>query len=256
MRTALFVPCYVDQFFPQVAIAALTVLDRLGVQVEVPEGAACCGQPAANAGYARDGHSTLERFVDVYAEYDRVIVLSGSCAVHVKQHAGEIVARGGTADRAGSRVGERTTELCTFLHDEIGVERIAQLDARLDQRVAIHIGCHALRALGLAKPSELQIRPFDKVRALLGTVRGLAVADLSRQDECCGFGGTFAVAEPDISAKMGRDRLRDYRGHGAQAVVSTDMSCLMHLGGLARRDRAALPMYHVAEVLAGSAGAV
>jgi L-lactate dehydrogenase complex protein LldE len=255
MTVALFVPCYVDQFFPHVAIAALTVLERLGVRVDVPEGAVCCGQPSANAGYVRDGHSTLDRFVDTYASYERVIVLSGSCAVHVKQHAGEVVVHGGRADRAGERVAERTTELCTFLHDEVGVERIAELGATFQKRVAVHIGCHALRGLGLARPSELQVRPFDKVRALLGTVRGVELAELSRPDECCGFGGTFAVGEPDISAKMGRDRLRDYRRHEAQAVVSTDMSCLMHLGGLARRERIGLPMFHVAEVLAGTAGA-
>jgi L-lactate dehydrogenase complex protein LldE len=251
---ALFVPCYVDQFFPHVAIAALTVLERLGLKVDVPEGAACCGQPAANAGFAREGHSTIARFVDVYAPYERIIVLSGSCALHVKQHAGEVAAHGGRTDAAGARVAERTTELCTFLHDEVGVDWIAGLGATYHGRVAVHIGCHALRGLGLATPSELQVRPFDKVRALLGAVRGLEIADLARPDECCGFGGTFAVGEPAVSTKMGRDRLRDMTTHGAQAVVSTDMSCLMHLDGLARRERMGLPMYHVAEVLAGTAG--
>jgi L-lactate dehydrogenase complex protein LldE len=252
---ALFVPCYVDQFFPHVAIAALTVLERLGIAVDVPEGAACCGQPAANAGFAREGHSTIARFVDVYAQYERIIVLSGSCAVHVKQHAGEVAAHRGRTDSAGARVAERTTEFCTFLHDELGVDWIAGLGATYHGRVAVHIGCHALRGLGLAKPSELQVRPFDKVRALLGAVRGLEVAELSRPDECCGFGGTFAVGEPAVSTKMGRDRLQDMTTHGAQAVVSTDVSCLMHLDGLARRKRMGLPMYHVAEVLAGTAGA-
>lgn len=252
---ALFIPCYVDQFYPQVAIAALTVLERLGIEVDVPEGAACCGQPAANAGFAREGHSTIARFVDVYAAYERIIVLSGSCAVHVKQHAGEVAAHGGKADSAGARVAERTTEFCSYLHDELGVDWIAGLGATYNGRVAVHIGCHALRALGLAKPSELRIRPFDKVRALLGAVRGLEIAELARPDECCGFGGTFAVGEPAVSTKMGRDRLRDVTTHGAQAVVSTDMSCVMHLDGLARRERMGLPMYHVAEVLAGTAGA-
>jgi L-lactate dehydrogenase complex protein LldE len=252
---ALFIPCYVDQFYPRVAIAALTVLERLGIEVDVPEGAACCGQPAANAGFAREGHSTIARFVDVYAAYERIIVLSGSCAVHVKQHAGEVAAHGGKADSAGARVAERTTEFCSYLHDELGVDWIAGLGATYNGRVAVHIGCHALRALGLAKPSELQIRPFDKVRALLGAVRGLEIAELARPDECCGFGGTFAVGEPAVSTKMGRDRLRDVTTHGAQAVVSTDMSCVMHLDGLARRERMGLPMYHVAEVLAGTAGA-
>jgi len=251
---ALFVPCYVDQFFPHVAIAALTVLERLGIKVDVPDGAACCGQPAANAGFAREGHSTLARFVDVYAPYERIIVLSGSCAVHVKQHAGEVAAHGGQTDSAGARVAERTTEFCSYLHDELGVDWIAGLGATYSGRVAVHIGCHALRGLGLARPSELQIRPFDKVRALLGAVRGLEIAELARPDECCGFGGTFAVGEPVVSTKMGRDRLRDITTHGAQAVVSTDMSCLMHLDGLARREQMGLPMYHVAEVLAGTAG--
>lgn len=253
MKTALFVPCYVDQFYPHVAIAALTVLERLGIDVDVPEGAACCGQPSANAGYARDGHSTLERFVDTYADYEKIIVLSGSCAVHVKLHAGEIVAHEGLAETTGMRVAKRTTEFCTFLHDDVGLAALTKLDAQFEQRVAVHIGCHGLRGLGMAKPSELRIHPFDKVRAILGTVRGLDIAELSRPDECCGFGGTFAVGEPDVSTKMGRDRLRDYRTHAATAVVSPDMSCLMHLQGLARREQLGVPMFHVAEVLAGTA---
>ena len=255
MKIALFVPCYVDQFYPRVAIAALTILERLGEAVDVPEGAACCGQPAANAGYAREGHSTLDRFVDTYARYDRVIVLSGSCAVHVRLHAGEVMAHGSTADSAGQRVASRTTEFCTFLHDHVGIARVSRLETSLDARVAVHIGCHGLRNLGLAKPSELQVDPFNKVRALLGTVRGLAVTDLARPDECCGFGGTFAVGEPDVSVRMGEDRLRDFSSHDATAVVSTDMSCVMHLAGLASREGLGLPMYHVAEVLAGMTGA-
>jgi L-lactate dehydrogenase complex protein LldE len=119
--------------------------------------------------------------------------------------------------------------------------------------VALHIGCHALRGLGLAKPSELQTPAFDKVRTVLGAVRGLSVMTPKRADECCGFGGTFAVNEPAISVKMGNDRLRDFRASSAEAVVSTDMSCLMHLDGLARRGGVRLPMYHVAELLAGTA---
>jgi L-lactate dehydrogenase complex protein LldE len=244
MTVALFVPCYIDQLYPKVAIAALTVLERLGVQIAVPDGAACCGQPMANAGFARSGMPTLARFVETFAPYERIIVLSGSCALHVRAHAGEI----GGSD--GPRVAARTTEFCAFLHDEVGLEAVAMLGSTFKHRIGIHIGCHGLRGLGLAKPSEIQAPPFNKVRALLGTVRGLDVGELERPDECCGFGGTFAVAEPAVSAKMGRDRLRDYRRSGVDAVVSTDVSCLMHLGGLARRDGDALPMLHVAEVLA------
>ena len=239
-RVALFVPCFVDQLFPQAAVAALRVLERLGLEVAVPEGAPCCGQPLANAGFEREGERPLARVVETYAPYERVVVLSGSCAAHLRAH-------------AGGGVGARVVEFCAFLHDEVGLAAVSTLGAELPRRAGLHVGCHALRGLGLARPSELQVPPFDKVRALLGAVRGLTVAELTRPDECCGFGGTFAVSEPAVSAKMGRDRLRDYRAAGAELVVSTDLSCLMHLGALARRDGAPLPMLHVAEVLAGAA---
>ena len=116
----------------------------------------------------------------------------------------------------------------------------------------MHIGCHALRGLALASPTELRVARFNKVRALLEMVQGLTFAELARPDECCGFGGSFSVAEPAVSARMGRDRLRDVRRGNADIVVSTDVSCLMHLDGLARHDGVRLPMFHVAEVLAGS----
>ena len=243
MTVALFAPCYVDQLYPRVAIAALELLERLGIDVEVPQGAACCGQPPANAGFERAGLPALASFVRTFADCEQIVVLSGSCALHVRAHAAHLGA-------PGEQVANRTIEFCAFLHDVVGVDRVAALGAVFAQRVAVHIGCHALRGLGLASPSELQVERFDKVRALLATVRGLSFAELSRPDECCGFGGSFAVGEPAVSAKMGRDRLRDYAGGGADAVVSTDVSCLMHLQGLARRDGAALPMLHVAEVLA------
>ena len=249
---ALFVPCYVDQFFPHVAIAALTVLERLGIKADVPEGAACCGQPAANAGFAREGHSTIARFVDVYAPYERIIVLSGSCAVHVKQHAGEVAAHGRKVDTAGAAVAERTTELCAFLHDVVGVDRISGLAATYSGRVAVHIGCHALRGLGLARPSELQVGPFDKVRALLGAVRGLEFADLARPDECCGFGGTFSVYEEPVSARMGYDKVNDHHRAGAEYIVSADMSCIMHQRGCAERLGLPIKFIHIAQVLNGA----
>lgn len=243
---ALFAPCYVDQLYPRAAIAALTVLERLGVKVVVPDGAVCCGQPPSNAGFEHSAEPTLARFVKTFQPYDRVVVLSGSCALHVKAHAAKADAL------SGGGVASTTTEFCAFLHDEIGLERVAALSAKMNKRVGLHIGCHGLRGLGLAKPTELNAAPYNKVRALLQTVTGLSFADLARPDECCGFGGTFAVAEPDISVKMGRDRLRDYANGNAEALVSTDLSCLMHLGGLSDASGARLPMLHVAEVLAGA----
>lgn len=245
MSIALFAPCFVDQLYPRVAIAALEVLERLGVSVDVPNGAACCGQPPANAGFGRAGEPALEQFARTFARYDTTIILSGSCAMHVKSHAPSL-------GPEGERVAASSVEFCAFLHDVVGLERVSALGAKHTGSAAVHIGCHALRGLGLASPTELRVPRFNKVRALLGTVQGLTFAELSRADECCGFGGSFSVAEPAVSARMGRDRLRDFQRGAADIVVSTDVSCLMHMDGLARHDGVRLPMLHVAEVLAGS----
>lgn len=246
MRVALFVPCYVDQFAPSAAIAALRVLERLDIAVDVPLGAACCGQPVANAGFASAGDEALVRFSETYLDHDHVIVLSGSCAAHVRAHAPRV-------HGAGEDVAGRTAEFCTFLHDVVGLERVRALDARLRARVALHVGCHALRHLRVATPSELQLPAVDKARALLETVDGLSFATLARPDECCGFGGSFSVTEGAVSARMGRDRLADMRAGGATALVTTDLSCALHLRGLDRAAGGAMPMWHVAEVLAGMA---
>ncbi len=244
VRASLFVPCFVDQLYPAAAIAAVEVLERLGVEIDVPDGAPCCGQPPANAGFAQAGEAALERFVETYAESEHVVVLSGSCALHVRAHAGGLIG-------AGRRVAVRTMEFCAFLHDVVGVDRVAALGASLDARVALHIGCHALRGLGLATPSERMLPPHNLVRALLETVQGLTFAALSRPDECCGFGGSFSVDEGAVSTRMGDDRWRDVHGAGATALVSTDVSCLLHLRGVAGARGNALPSWHVAEVLAG-----
>jgi L-lactate dehydrogenase complex protein LldE len=243
VNVALFAPCFVDQLRPAAAIAALQVLERLGVRPEVPAGAVCCGQPPANAGFEHAGNAALARFINAVEDYDAVVVLSGSCAAHIRTHAASL-------GDAGARVAGRTFEFTEYLHDVVGLERVASLGALRSGRAAVHIGCHALRTLGLAVSTELRVHPYDKVRALLGTVSGLELVDLERADECCGFGGSFAVTESVVSARIGRDRLADVQRAKADLLVSTDASCLLHLGGLARRDGQWLPMLHVAEVLA------
>jgi Fe-S oxidoreductase len=133
-RVALFAPCFVDQLYPHVAIAALVLLERLGVDVDVPQGAACCGQPAANAGFERDGERALRAIVEAFAAYDRIIVLSGSCAMHIRAHAAGLGA-------PGERVAERTTELCAFLHDEVGVAASRWHSHRLPRAARTRPGC-------------------------------------------------------------------------------------------------------------------
>lgn len=242
MTVALFVPCYIDQFFPQVAVATLELLERLGCTVAFPEGQTCCGQPMANAGYEEEGARAMHRFVGAFAPYDYTVAPSGSCVLHVREH---YDALDQTADVRHVR--ERTFELCQFLTDVLDVRELG--GGAFPHRVGLHAACHGLRGLHLAQPSEIVGPPFDKVRRLLERVEGIELVDLDRPDECCGFGGTFAVSEEAVSVKMGRDRLRDHLAHGAEVIASTDMSCLMHLDGLIRREQLPLRVMHVAEIL-------
>jgi len=246
MKVALFVPCYVDAFFPEVGIASLELLERLGVEVDYPLDQTCCGQPMANSGCHDDAAATEALFVRNFAGYDYVVSPSGSCTHHVREHFTAIEQTPPVRD-----VRARTYELVEFVHDILKVREFPW--AEFPHVVGLHNGCASLRALRTAKMSEVDEPAFSKPMDLLRTVRGIRFVTPQRPDECCGFGGTFSVTEPGVSAKMGRDRLRDYQSGGADAVVSTDVSCLMHLGGLARREGRMIPMLHVAEVLAGGA---
>jgi len=246
MKVALFVPCYVEQFYPQVAIATLQLLERAGCEVDYPADQTCCGQPVANAGHAAAGHGAVQNFVRCFAPYDYVVAPSGSCVAHVRDHYDTV-----EQTEAVRRVRARTLELCQFLTDVLGA---SDLGASFPHRVGLHHGCHGLRMLGLARPSEIQAPHFDHVRSLLARVAGLELVELDRPDECCGFGGTFAVTEEAVSVKMGLDRVADHLQHGAEFITSTDMSCLMHLDGLVRRQQLPLRVLHVAEILNSRAG--
>ena len=247
MRVGLFVPCYIDQLYPDVAVATVELLEQLGVEVDFPTDQTCCGQPMANTGFTADSAPLAKRFVEIFSAFDYIVCPSGSCTAMVRHHYGEYFDVG---DAASQRVRLGTLELCEFLHDIIGVER---LPARFPHRVGLHQSCHGLRELRLGQGSERMCQgpPQDKVADLLRLVDGLQLVAPRRADECCGFGGTFAVAEADVSAAMGRDRITDFRDSRAEVIVASDMSCLMHLDGLIRRDATPLRVMHVAQVLVG-----
>ena len=243
VRVALFVPCYVDQLWPRAALAAVRVLEAHGVEVAFPEDQTCCGQPMSNAGIAAAAEPLARRFLEVFGGFEAVVCPSGSCTSMVRNHYDPFLA----GAPGFAQLKARTYELCEFLVDVLGVRGAA---GRFPHRVALHQSCHGLRELGLGVPSE-SLRPrSNKVDALLRTLAGIDLVPLSRPDECCGFGGTFAVAEEAVSALMGKDRLADQTRAGAEIVTGTDVSCLMHLEGLARRERRPLRFMHVAEVLA------
>jgi len=240
----LFIPCYVDQLYPQVGMATVQLLEENGYQVEFPTEQTCCGQPMANTGCTEQARPLAERFLQIFGGYDYVVAPSGSCVAMVRCHYDEYL-----EDRPGfAELKAKTYELCEFLVDVANVTRI---DRAFPHRVGLHQSCHGLRELRLGRASELMKPDYGKAQQLLTLMDGLTLATLARADECCGFGGTFAVAEEAVSSMMGEDRIHDHETAGAEVMTANDMSCLMHLQGLIRRQRKPLRVMHVAEILAG-----
>ena len=251
MKVGLFIPCYIEQLYPDVGLATVEVLERHGVEVEYPEAQTCCGQPMMNAGCGDEARPLANRFVEIFGGYDHVVCPSGSCVSMVRTLYHELLPGAAQAE-ALARVTRSTRELCEFLVDVLHVERAA---GRFAHKVGLHQSCHGLRELRLGSGTERRIAPFSKIAKLLGGLDGIELIDLARPDECCGFGGTFAVSEAAISCAMGRDRVADHERGGAEIMTAADMSCLMHLDGLIRRDRRPLRVMHVAEILAEAARA-
>jgi L-lactate dehydrogenase complex protein LldE len=221
MKVALFVPCYVDAFFPEVGIATLDLLERLGCEVDYPLEQTCCGQPMANSGCHRDARGAEALFAKNFADYRYIVTPSGSCAHHVREHLTVI-----EQSAEVKQVRENTFELVEFLHDVLQVRDFPW--AEFPHKVGLHIGCATLRGLREAKTSEVAEPPFNKPATLLAAVKGLQLVTPERPDECCGFGGTFSVFEEPVSARMGYDKVTDHHHAGAEYIVSPDMSCVMH----------------------------
>jgi L-lactate dehydrogenase complex protein LldE len=239
MRVGLFIPCYVDQFYPQVAIATLQLLEKYGCEVVYPPKQTCCGQPMANSGFEHltGGCNTL--FVQNFHEFDYIVCPSGSCVLHIKEH---------LHGEGGGDIRGKIFELVEFLTDVLKVET---LSAKFAHKVGLHQSCHGQRGLKLSQMTELMAPPFSKPEMLLSMVEGIELIGLDRKDECCGFGGTFCVAEEAVSVKMGKDRVADHLQHGAEYITAADMSCLMHLEGILRRQKSAVKVIHIAEILNG-----
>lgn len=201
----------------------------------------CCGQPMANSGCERDAIPTYQHFIKTFQSYDYIVCPSGSCTYHVRKHY-DIIEQTETV----KQVRQRTLDLTEFLVD---VLKIHDLDARFPYKVGLHQSCHGLRGLRLGVDSEQVETGISKITILLNMVKDLEIVKLDRVDECCGFGGTFAINEAAISVKMGKDRIADYEKHSAQVITAGDMSCLMHLEGIIKRQRKNIKIMHIAEIL-------
>jgi L-lactate dehydrogenase complex protein LldE len=241
MRVGLFVPCYVNQFYPNAAIATMKLLRNLGVEVVYPLDQTCCGQPMANSGFEHLSGGCNALFIKNFAEFDYIVSPSGSCVLHIKEHLHD-----DKSELKALQIRAKIYELVEFLTDILKVEKLA---AFFPFKVGLHQSCHGQRGLHLSQMSELVAPYFSKPMHLLNMVDGIKLISLSRQDECCGFGGTFCVIEEAVSVKMGQDRVADHLKHDAEYITSTDMSCLMHIEGILRRKASKVRVLHIAEIL-------
>jgi L-lactate dehydrogenase complex protein LldE len=248
MRVALFIPCYVNQLYPQAAIATLELLQKLGVEVVYPEKQTCCGQPMANSGFEHMTQSCNNLFIDNFSGFDYIVAPSASCVLHVKDHL-----HSQANEDAAAAIRSRIYELVEFLTDVLKVE---SLEASFPHKVGVHQSCHGLRGLHLAQMSELVATDFSKPLQLLDMVQGLEIVELDRKDECCGFGGLFCIAEEAVSVKMGKDRITDHARNGAEYITSADLSCLMHMEGILQRNKSNVKIIHIAEILNSKSSAL
>ncbi|AGA29941.1 (Fe-S)-binding protein [Singulisphaera acidiphila] len=245
MRVSLFITCFNDTLFPQTGRAVVTLLERLGHTVDFPLEQTCCGQMHFNTGYQREAIPMVRRFTEVFADAEVVVSPSASCVGMVRDlypRAAEL-AEDHQLAQAVSDLAPRVFELSEFLVKKLGVEDVG---AYYPHRVTYHPTCHSLR----------MIRVGDAPLKLLRAVRGIDLVELPRAEECCGFGGTFAVKNADTSMAMLGDKLRCVLDTRAEFCASADTSCLMHIGGALHRQRAGVGTVHLAEILASTESSV
>ena len=246
MKIGLFIPCFMNELYPDVCKATYKLLKNQGLQIEYPLSQTCCGQPMANSGCSKDIKTLAINFVNTFKDYDYVVAPSGSCVSMVKEHYAPFFDN----DNDYNKIKASIYEVCEFLHDVVKIENI-NFDFSFPYNVGVHNSCHGHRVLKLASASELNIPYESKLKNLLNKIPEINLINLKREDECCGFGGTFCVQEEAISVAMGKDRIDDHLESNAQIMTGADMSCLMHMDGIIKRDGNPIKVMHIVEILAG-----
>jgi L-lactate dehydrogenase complex protein LldE len=235
----LFITCLIDTLQPQIGIAIVAVLNRIGVEVSFPEGQTCCGQPAFNAGMRYESRQTAKHTISVLEQTEGPIVIpSGSCAAMIRHGYPEIFAKDPKWLPRVEALASRTFEFTEFLVDELGVTDVG---ARFPGKLTYHPSCHLTRGLGVER----------QPRALLANVREAKIIELPHHEDCCGFGGVFSVKHPEISAEMLQRKITNIEVTAAPTIVVCDTGCLMHIGGGLHRQEKSPKVLHIAEVLAG-----
>ncbi len=236
MKTHLFIPCFVDQLFPETAFNVIKLLERVGCQVIYNENQTCCGQPAFNAGYWEDARSVCGKWLSDFSEASTIVTPSASCAGFVRNYFPKLFDSSSLHHEAHSTP-KRIWELSEFLVKTMNATRFG---ATLKGKAVYHDSCAGLR--------ECKIK--NEPRVLLQGVAGLELTELPDAETCCGFGGTFSVKYPDISIAMGQQKVEQALNAGAAYIISTDLSCLMHLQGYIHKNNLPLKTMHLADVLA------
>lgn len=239
MKVSFFVTCLVDVFFPNVGKSVVEILGRYGVEVDFPAGQTCCGQPAYNSGYQREAKETARHMIRVFENSEYVMAPSGSCVSMVRHYYPELLKDDPAGYEAAKRLANKTYEFSEFM---VNVLKVTDVGAQLSEPVtaAYHHSCHMSRGLGIKQEPT----------RLLSAVEGLDLKDLPYHQDCCGFGGTFAVKMGDISEAMADEKIKHLESAGTNLLIGSDMGCLMHLQGRLRRTGKQIEVRHVAEVLA------
>ncbi|WP_329905333.1 (Fe-S)-binding protein [Porphyromonas pogonae] len=245
MKVGLFIPCYVNAVYPKVGIATYKLLTSLGLDVDYPLDQTCCGQPMANAGFEHQAKNLATRFERLFKDCDVIVGPSASCVAFVKENHPRILGK----KEHECHAPEVIRDVCEFLHDDL---KITSINSFFPHKVSIHNSCHGVRELNLSTPSERNLPYFNKVRNLLEMVNGIEVVEPQRIDECCGFGGMYAIEEPEVSTCMGHDKVTDHMSTGAQFITGADSSCLMHMQGVIDREKLPIQTIHAVEILAAN----
>jgi len=255
MRVFLFVPCFIDQFYPNVAVSTIKVLEHLGCEVTFPENQTCCGQPAYNSGYFDEARLMAMHEMNAFMKFkatvgdrkeyefdpkhDYVVGPSGSCIAMIRNFYPQLLADDERFNQTVKSFGARTYEFTEFIDRVIGVNKF---HGKLNASISFHDSCHGLRELGVK----------DGPRKIFKQIEGLKLVELPQNEVCCGFGGTFSVKFPEISVAMADEKLKNFSLTGCDTLVSADMSCLMHLQGRAKRHGTPVRFTHIAEIMAES----
>jgi L-lactate dehydrogenase complex protein LldE len=237
-KVTLFIQCLVDVMYPEVGEAMLKIFRKLDIAVDCPVDQTCCGQPAFNSGYHRQARVAARKFIQLFEDAQSIVCPSGSCVHMVRHHYPDLFRDDPAWLRRAESIRDKTFELTEYLVDVLGVEN---LDARFDGKITYHDSCHPLRGLGI----------MDQPRKLISKVDGAEFIEMQNSDQCCGFGGAFAVKYPEISTAMVEDKVKNIIATGADTVVGVDMSCLMNIQGLLSRKKSEVKIMHIAELLAG-----